>query len=88
MTYGLPDSFVVGVTKRASQAITTQRYRRTSPTASLRKEWEDEGYRTLGKWITELSYLGWWKRYKPQPEDIAQPEESPKDSVRFVDSTD
>jgi hypothetical protein len=50
--------------------------------ASVRKEWEQEGYAILGAWLTELSYLGWWKRYKPQPE------ESPKDSVRFIDSED
>jgi hypothetical protein len=88
MTYGLPNSFVVGVARRISRAVTTKRYTRKSPMASVRKEWEREGFAILGAWLTELSYLGWWKRYKPQPEEIAQPEESPKDSVRFVDSED
>lgn len=82
MTYGLPDSFVVGTARRVGSAISTKRYTRKSPTATLRRDWEQEGYAMMGAWLTKLSYLGWWKRYKPQAE------ESPKDSVRFVDSED
>jgi hypothetical protein len=83
MTYGLPDSFIVGATKRLGSAITTKRQNRKSATS----EWLDELewwslYRDLGRLITKLSYLGWWKRYKPQTE------ESPKSQVRFTDSFD
>ena len=83
MTYGLPDSFALGATKRLSSiVITTKRQTRKSATQPLLDEWKYEGYRKLGKWLYDLSYIGWWKRFKPQPE------ETPKSKVRFTETYD